>query len=69
MHIERTALQCLLYFFFLSATEQECEWMIFKDVLHQHDSNRGNSVCSQALNELTFHEMVIDELLHVPKSF
>lgn len=32
------------------------EWMILKDVLHQHDSNRENSVCSQALNELTFHK-------------
>ncbi len=32
------------------------EWMILKDVWHQHDSYGVKSVCSQALNELTFHE-------------
>lgn len=42
MHNDITARQCFLY---LSAA------MILKAVLHHHDSCRGNSVCSQALNE------------------
>lgn len=44
---------------------------IFMAIIHQQDSCRENSVCSPALNELTFHEarVFIDELLRVSGSF
>lgn len=59
------SLTCMIMPLLLSAAR------IFMAIIHQQDSCRENSVCSPALNELTFHEarVFIDELLRVSGSF
>lgn len=59
------SLTCMIMPLLLSAAK------IFMAIIHQQDSCRENSVCSPALNELTFHEapVFIDELLRVSESF
>lgn len=59
------SLTCMIMPLLLSAAK------IFMAIIHQQDSCRENSVCSPALNELTFHEapVFIDELLRDSESF